>query len=123
MARGTKAAEAAAVKPNSLIIDNGGWTIKAGLVGASSSLEDCKVIPNCIARDQDRKVYVGAQLEKCKDFYQISLRRPLERGMVVNWELERAIWHTSFLSEKEAVIQVRYPGLGDCKLMLKVRSP
>jgi actin-related protein len=35
------------------------------------------------------------------------LRRPVERGMVVNWELERAIWHQTFLSEKEAQVKVR----------------
>jgi actin-related protein 6 len=106
MARGTKAAENAAIKPNTLVVDNGGWTIKAGLVGANASLEECLTIPNCVARDQDKKVYIGAQLDQCKDFYHITMRRPMERGMIVNWELERAIWHTSFLSEKDAVANV-----------------
>jgi actin-related protein 6 len=112
MARGTKAAEAPAVKPNTLVLDNGAWSIKAGLVsGNPSSEKDCHIIPNCVARDQDRKVYIGAQLEKCRDFYHITLRRPEERGMVVNWELQRSIWHTSFVSENEAVVKV-----GDCVL-------
>jgi hypothetical protein len=107
MPRITKAAESAAIKPTTLVIDNGGWSIKAGLVNASPDINDCYTVPNCLARDQDRHVYVGAQLQKCKDFYHIVLRRPVERGMVVNWELERAIWHQTFLSEKEAQIKVR----------------
>jgi actin-related protein 6 len=106
MARGTKAASSASVKPTTLVLDNGGWTLKAGLVGSGGtpSSSDCTIIPNCVARGQDKKVYVGAQLDRCRDFYHITLRRPMERGMVVNWELERAIWHNSFISEKENVL-------------------
>jgi actin-related protein 6 len=105
MRRATKAAEAAAIKPHTLIIDNGGSSIKAGFAGASPGLDDCQIIPNCIARDHERRLYVGRQLEKCKDFYHIAVRRPVEKGMVVNWELERAIWHQTFLSEKDAVLK------------------
>jgi actin-related protein 6 len=106
MPRLTKAAESAAIKPTTLVIDNGGWSIKAGLVKPKPSLQDCYVVPNCLARDQDRRVYVGAELGKCKDFYHIVLRRPVERAMVVNWELERAIWYQTLFSEKEAQVKV-----------------
>ncbi|KAF2663693.1 Actin/actin-like protein [Microthyrium microscopicum] len=104
-ARATKAARTAAIKPNTLIVDNGGFTIKAGLATPKPSSNDCHIIPNFIARDQDRKVYVGAQIEKCKDFFHLVMRRPVERGMIVNWEQERAIWHESFLSENNALIK------------------
>jgi actin-related protein len=107
MPRITKGADAAAVQPTTLVVDNGGWSIKAGLVAAQPSVDSCDTVPNCIGRDQDRRVYVGAQLDRCKDYYHVVLRRPIERGMVVNWELERAIWHTTFLSEKEARVKVR----------------
>jgi actin-related protein 6 len=118
MPRITKAVEAAVVKPNTLVIDNGGWSIKAGLVCANPSLEDCYIVPNCLARDQERHVYIGAQLSKCKDFYHVVLRRPVERGVLVNWELERAIWHQTFLSEKEAQIKVCRCGFHSLPLSL-----
>jgi actin-related protein 6 len=117
MPRITKAAEAAAVKPNTLVIDNGGWSMKAGLVNAHPSLENCHTVPNCLARDQDRHVYVGAQLSKCKDFYHVVLRRPVERGVLVNWELERAIWHQTFFSEKEAQVKVCVKGFSSTILV------
>jgi len=106
MPRATKAAEAAAIKPNTLVIDNGGSTIKAGFVSANPALKDCHIIPNCVARDQSRRVYVASQLDSCKDFYHMVLKRPIEKGMVVNWDLERSIWYQSFLSEKDAVLKV-----------------
>lgn len=28
----------------------------------------CHIIPNCMARDRERKVYMGSELGKCKDF-------------------------------------------------------
>jgi actin-related protein 6 len=109
MPRITKAVDPAALQPTTLVVDNGGWSIKAGLAAAQPSVDDCVTVPNCIGRDQDRHVYVGAQLDQCKDYYHIVLRRPVERGMVVSWELERAIWHQTFLSEKEARVKVRFP--------------
>jgi actin-related protein 6 len=115
--RATKAAEAAAVKPNTLIIDNGGWTIKAGLVTPSPSLDNCHIIQNCIARDQDRKVFVGPQLDQCKDFFHLVMRRPVERGMIVNWDQERAIWHQIFLSQNSSPIKV---GSGPSSTKLRV---
>lgn len=106
--RAAKAAEAAAVQPNTLIIDNGAWTIKAGFAAPEPSLDDCYIVPNCIAKDQDRKVYVGSQLHKCKDFFHLVIRRPVEHGMIVNWDQERAIWHQTFLSGSSTSIQVSF---------------
>jgi len=107
MPRVTKPAEAAAIQQNTLVVDNGGWSIKAGLAVPQASVDNCHTVPNCIGRDQDRRIYVGAELDRCTDYYHVILRRPIERGMVVNWELERAIWHQTFLSEKEARVKVR----------------
>jgi actin-related protein 6 len=58
------------------------------------------LIPNCIARDRHRKTYVGSELERCKDFGEIALRRPVEKGFVVNWEAEKEIWDREFFDEK-----------------------
>ncbi len=89
--------------PRTLIVDNGAFTIKAGLSPpASTSLETTPtVIPNCLARGRDKKVYIGSQLSTCKDFSEMSFRRPVEKGCLVNWEAEREIWENEFLDPKE----------------------
>lgn len=81
-----------------LVLDNGAYTIKAGYV-TEDTIDEPRVIPNCIARDADRKVYVGSELEKCKDFGEIAFRRPVEKGFVVNWEAQSAIWEREFCEE------------------------
>lgn len=84
-----------------LVVDNGAYTIKAGFSSPDSPPPgECRVIPNCIARDRDRKVYIGSQLEKCKDFGDISFRRPVEKGYVVNWEAQKEIWEQEFFDDK-----------------------
>ena len=80
-----------------LVVDNGGYTIKAGFATGSPNLDECYVIPNCIARDRAKRVWVGSQLEKCSDFGEIALRRPVEKGNLVNWEAEKAIWDQTFI--------------------------
>ena len=89
-----------AVPPaKTLIIDNGAYTIKAGFSSPTSTSE-CKVIPNCMARDRSKNVYVGSQLSKCKDFGEITFRRPVEKGYLVNWEAEKEIWEHEFFEDK-----------------------
>lgn len=101
-----------------LVLDNGAYTIKAGFVshdsendhsGSTSTSTDHhqpqpqpqpRLIPNCIARDRDRKTYVGSELEKCKDFGEIVFRRPVEKGFIVNWEAQKEIWEREFLDDK-----------------------
>lgn len=91
-----------------LVVDNGAYTIKAGFVNHGDDNDDSinnqqqqpSVIPNCIARDRDRKTYVGTELEKCKDFGEIVFRRPVEKGFIVNWEAQKEIWERQFLDVK-----------------------
>lgn len=82
-----------------LVLDNGAYTIKAGYV-TEDAVDEPRVIPNCIARDGDRKVYVGSELAKCKDFGEIAFRRPVEKGFVVSWEAEKEIWEREFFDAK-----------------------
>ena len=80
-----------------LVVDNGAYTMKAGFATTSPHLEtDCHEIPNCIAKSRDKRIWIGAQLEHCKDFGDMSFRRPVEKGYMVNWEAEKEIWHDSF---------------------------
>lgn len=80
-----------------LVLDNGAYTIKAGF--SSPLIEEPaspRLIPNCIARDREKKIYVGSQLSTCKDFSEIVFRRPVEKGYLVNWEAEKEIWEHEF---------------------------
>ena len=92
---------------NTLVLDNGAYTIKAGLVStqsASPSYDDCSVIPNCIARShRDKCTYTASELDGCKDFGELAFRRPVEKGFIVNWEAEKAIWEHEFMGAKGAL--------------------
>ena len=88
-----------ALKNQTLVLDNGAYTIKAGFAAHSPQPEDCQLIPNCIARDRGKKVWIGAQLNYCTDFGEVVFRRPVEKGYVVNWEAEKAIWDNTFFDQ------------------------
>ncbi|KAF2799969.1 Actin/actin-like protein [Melanomma pulvis-pyrius CBS 109.77] len=99
--KGWKKASAAA-PAKTLVLDNGAYTLKAGLVAASAnpSYDDCHVLPNCIARSvRDRRTYVSSELYQCRDFGELAFRRPVEKGFIVNWEAEKAIWEHELLDE------------------------
>lgn len=68
------------------------------------------MIPNCIARStRDKRSYVGSELVDCKDFGELAFRRPVEKGFIVNWEAERAIWEHEFLGAGEGLrVGMRY---------------
>jgi len=103
MAPARKTKSSGPVPPaRTLIIDNGGSTIKAGFSSPEtpSSSFSPQTIPNCLARDRERKVYIGSQLDKCKDFGEIVFRRPVEKGYIVNWEAQKEIWENEFFDEK-----------------------
>jgi hypothetical protein len=95
--------KSAAAPPNkTLVLDNGAYSIKAGLISSASAptYDDCRVIPNCIARStRDKRTYVGAELDSCKDFGELAFRRPVEKGFIVNWEAEKAIWEHEFMGD------------------------
>ncbi|TVY62320.1 Actin-related protein [Lachnellula suecica] len=83
-----------------LVIDNGAYTIKAGFSSPSIDAPTPSIIPNCLARDRDKKVYVGSELSKCRDFGEIAFRRPVDKGYVVNWEAQKEIWEHEFFDDK-----------------------
>ena len=97
--RKSKAPPKPAVK-QTLVLDNGASTIKAGFATSDSADESPRVVPNCIARDRQRKTYVASELERCKDFGEMVFRRPVEKGHIVNWEAQKEIWEREFLDDK-----------------------
>ncbi|CCU81867.1 actin-related protein [Blumeria hordei DH14] len=82
-----------------LIIDNGAYSLKAGFAISDSELYP-SIIPNCIARDREKNLYVGSQLSNCRDFSEIVYRRPVERGYQVDWEAAKEIWENEFFHPK-----------------------
>lgn len=100
MAPSRKSKPAASPPPSrTLVLDNGANTIKAGFVTADA-IDEPRVIPNCLARDRDRKTYIASDLAKCKDFGEIAFRRPVEKGYIVNWEAQKEIWDHEFCDNK-----------------------
>ncbi|KAG5918364.1 Actin- protein 6 [Claviceps africana] len=92
MAGGRKAKPAPDPRPaRTLVVDNGAYTLKAGVV-ADGHVSPPRVIPNCIARDRSRRTYLGSELSRCRDYGEIQVRRPVERGFIVNWEAQKEIW-------------------------------
>ncbi|KAJ9662564.1 Actin- protein 6 [Coniosporium apollinis] len=103
MPRQIYSAEAQQLKDRTLVVDNGAYTIKAGFASPASAAETpaCHIIPNCIARSpRDKKTYIASDLAQCRDFGELAFRRPMEKGFIVNWESERAIWEHSFFDEQ-----------------------
>lgn len=100
MPRIAKAAERR-LPSQTLIVDNGAYSIKAGFAISEQppAEEDCQIIPNCIARDRGKRIWIGSQLGRCTDFGEIAYRRPVEKGFLVNWETEKAIWDNTFIDQ------------------------
>ncbi|KAJ7065723.1 actin-related protein Arp6 [Mycena amicta] len=73
-----------------VVLDNGGSSIKAGVAGQ----QPCRVISNAVVRSKgDRATYVGHELEtKCTDHSALGYRLPIEKGYIVDWDAQKAIW-------------------------------
>lgn len=100
-------ADGVSLPEQTLVIDNGAFSIKAGFATSSPDIDqDCHIIPNCLARGRDKRVWVGGQLDKCKDFGEMAFRRPVEKGYLVNWEVEKEIWENTFF-DKGAKLKVQ----------------
>ncbi len=99
----SRSAAVAALPSKTLILDNGSHTIKAGLVPSevpSTAIPPPHIIPNCLSRSRDKKIYIASELDACRDFNEMVFRRPMEKGYIVNWEAQRAIWEQEFFAAK-----------------------
>ena len=57
-----------------------------------------RLIPNCIfkAKSERRKLFIGDQVEECKDFSGLFYVLPFQKGYLVNWDVEKQIWDYMF---------------------------
>jgi actin-related protein len=50
-------------------------------------------VPNCTAKPKsEKRLYVGDEVDELRDISAVSLRRPVDRGFLVNGPLEKDIW-------------------------------
>jgi actin len=78
-----------------LVIDCGSGFTKAGF--ASNSMPS-NVFPSIVGRSRHSKdVYIGTDAQSNHNL--LTLRSPIEHGIVTNWDDMEAIWHHTFFNE------------------------
>lgn len=80
---------------NVVVLDNGGGLIKAGVGGER---DPTAVVPNCMARTLSSKKWLLADqlLSPSEDLTSATLRRPFDRGYLINPDLQSTIWNHIF---------------------------
>uniref|UniRef100_A0A3B5ME72 Uncharacterized protein n=1 Tax=Xiphophorus couchianus TaxID=32473 RepID=A0A3B5ME72_9TELE len=86
-----------------VVIDNGSGFTKAGFSGEDAP---CAVFPSVVGRPTHQGVavaggqkdrFIGAEALSHRDL--LTLKNPIERGVVVNWDDMEKIWHHTFYNE------------------------
>lgn len=78
-----------------IILDNGGSSVKVGL--STEQDEQPRIIHNAIIRSKgDKMTYVGHEFANCEDYTSLHYRLPFEKGYIVDWDAQKAIWDGIF---------------------------
>ncbi|KAH1008210.1 actin-related protein 6 [Dendroctonus ponderosae] len=77
-----------------LVVDNGAYTIKVGF----TTEEEPQVVPNCImkAKSEKKRLFVGKQIEECRDCSGLYFLLPCEKGYITRWEVQKPVWDHVF---------------------------
>lgn len=80
-----------------VVLDTGGANVRIATDGA------VRCMPNAIARTRPgtaRQVLVGNNIEEqCNDYGGLQLRLPIDRGLVVDWPAQKAVWDQAVSKE------------------------
>lgn len=100
-----------------VILDNGGGLIKAAKLSLNSPQNPSSplIVPNALARPAKNAVplppnalgksrrphgfLAAAEILQAPDVNAMTLRRPLDRGVVTQWDLQRDVWASLFSSD------------------------
>ncbi|KAJ0089639.1 hypothetical protein Patl1_13061 [Pistacia atlantica] len=83
---------------NVVVLDNGGGLIKAG---QGSERDPAIIIPNCLYRPLSSKKFLHPSpitSSTTEDLTSAAVRRPIDRGYLINADLQRDIWAHLFSS-------------------------
>lgn len=81
-----------------VVLDNGASTVKAGILDAAGSQP--RIIPNAVIRSKgDKATYIGHEFERCRDYSALHYRLPFEKGLLVDWDAQKAVWDGIFSDE------------------------
>mmetsp|Transcript_15382 Transcript_15382/g.62734 ORF Transcript_15382/g.62734 Transcript_15382/m.62734 type:complete len:396 (-) Transcript_15382:952-2139(-) len=102
-----------------VVLDNGGYNIKAGYVSAEERSRGCdvqslssppEIFPNAVAKPPKKSssvatkrnggFLVSAELYDLPSYSGLFFRRPIERGYVKEWDLQRDVWKYIFTRSK-----------------------
>ncbi|KAJ2449533.1 Actin- protein 6 [Coemansia sp. RSA 2336] len=73
-----------------LVLDNGSFAIKCGYAEDPAS---SRTIPNFVMRTKrSKRLYIGDQVDTTADLSGLYYRSPFERGYLVHWDAELAVW-------------------------------
>ncbi|WFD43561.1 Actin- protein 6 [Malassezia psittaci] len=82
---------------DAVVLETGAWHVRLGTTPMhKEAVPEISRHLNAIARTRHgvrRQVLVGDQIEdECLDFGGLQLRLPIDRGMVVDWAAQKAVW-------------------------------
>jgi len=81
-------------KTSAVVLDCGGANLRFGF---ADEADPRGVVPNQTVRPKrDRRTYVADEIAECRDISGLYLRRPLEKGYLVDFELQKEIWDRAF---------------------------
>jgi actin-related protein 6 len=73
-----------------LVVDCGASTVKLGF-SSPSLLNPSAIFQNLVAKGNKSGKFVGGEIEECKNYSALKINRPMDKGYLINWELELQI--------------------------------